>query len=625
MLNPTPERDYSSLLRVSKSEYANQMARLRRLGLYTNSIEATVAEAEISIMSGAKSFAIHGEPQCGKTEMMICLVGKLLDMGNSTIVVLVNDSVDLLNQNLDRFQSSSLRPTPLGMSEIIISAIDVSKSSSIVFSKKNSKDLQKLITRLNGIKNIVIIDDEADYATPNAKINRAEVTKINELVVKLRNIPVKRDGVGIWIGVTATPARLDLNNTLENERSKWIRFAPHPEYCGHETFFPPVGSATIDWTLIELPDHYDSPKYLRNALIRFVCNVAHLNTTRYASDEKNWSMIVHTSGKKLDHEEDRKIVDRFFIEISDPSNPNYNTRYGEMEAYVRAKFGEDHIEEILRYVAEKSSSKIVRVINSDADKTTESVKSLTSPLVPFTVAIGGNIISRGVTFNNLLTMFFTRTAKVMQQDTYIQRARMFGNRKKYLDHFELHIQQSLYMDWHRSFTYHRLATASLESGEPIWLEGSGVRAVAPTSVDKKNVYVDKGEISFGKFDFHPDIAKATKGSHGGVVEFEKLIKLLPTDYLSDHILQFVKAQTAYNPNLVAWHFSGEIEKYKDADYIEIRRNRGFFGKGDLEEKKFPEAVHHFKIYFNRAGKARLFYKYTERSSRIRFVKWRAVR
>jgi hypothetical protein len=108
------------------------------------------------------------------------------------------------------------------MSEIIISAIDVSKSSSIVFSKKNSKDLQKLISRLNGIKNIVIIDDEADYATPNAKINRAEVTKINELVVKLRNIPVKRDGVGIWIGVTATPARLDLNNTLENERSKNI-------------------------------------------------------------------------------------------------------------------------------------------------------------------------------------------------------------------------------------------------------------------------------------------------------------------------------------------------------------------------------------------------------------------
>lgn len=610
---------------MSKSEYDNQMLRLRRLGLYTKSIEATVAEAEVSILGGAKSFAIHGEPQCGKTEMMVCLVGKLLDLGRTTIVVLVNDSVDLLNQNLDRFQSSNLSPTPMGMSEAIISAIDVSKATSIVFCKKNSKDLQKLIVRLSGVKNIVILDDEADYATPNSKINRTEITKINELVSKLRNIPEKRDGIGIWIGVTATPARLDLNNTLENERSKWVHFAPHPEYCGHETFFPPSDVSSIDWSLIELPDNYDSPKYLRRALVRFVSNVAHLNTTTRKTDPMNCAMIVHTSGKKLDHEEDRKIVDKFFIEISDPAHPNFDARYQEIEDYVRDRYGDECVEDVLQYVAHHSSSKIVRVINSDADKTTESVKTLTNPVVPFTVAIGGNIISRGVTFNNLLTMFFTRTAKIMQQDTYIQRARMFGNRKKYLDHFELHIQRSLYIDWHQSFTYHRLAIASIDSGQPIWLEGAGVRAVAPTSIDKKNVYVDKGEISFGIFDFDPAIESATKDSHGGLAEFEKLIKLLPADYLSDHIRQFVETQTAINPDLVAWHFSGQIEKYKDADYEEIRRDRGFFGKGDLEEKKFPEAVHHFKIYYNKDGKARLFYKYTEKYSRIRFVKWRAVR
>lgn len=625
MINSITKRDYSTLLTISKSEYDNQIARLQRLGLYTDSIQLTVNEAEVTISAGTKAFAIHGEPQCGKTEMMICLVGKLLDIGKATIVVLVNDSIDLLNQNLDRFQSSSLRPTPLGMSEIIISAIDVSKADSIVFCKKNSKDLQKLITRLNGIKNIVIVDDEADYATPNAKINRKEMTKINELVTKLRDIPAKKDGVGIWIGVTATPARLDLNNTLENERSKWIRFKPHPDYCGHETFFPPIDVETVDWKLIELPDHDDSPKYLRNALVRFVSNVAHLNTTRYKDNPMNCSMIVHTSGRKLDHEEDRKIVDRFFIEISDSTNPNFSSRYQEIEEYVKDRYGEPHTDSILQYVADHCTSKIVRVINSDSDKTTENVTVLTTPVVPFTVAIGGNIISRGVTFNNLLTMFFTRTAKVMQQDTYIQRARMFGNRKKYLDYFELHIQRSLYMDWHRSFTYHRLAIASIESGQPVWLEGSGVRAVAPSSIDKKNVYIDKGEISFGQFNFDSSIASATKNSHGGLAEFKRILKILPSDYLSDHILEFVETQTKLNPDLVAWHFSGEIEKFKDADYEVIRRDRGFFGKGDLEEIKFPNAVHHFKIYYNKSGKARLFYKYTEKSMRIRFIKWRGTR
>jgi len=44
------------------------------------------------------------------------------------------------------------------------------------------KDLQKLIAELENSGPIVVIDDEADYATPNAKINQQERTKINDLV-----------------------------------------------------------------------------------------------------------------------------------------------------------------------------------------------------------------------------------------------------------------------------------------------------------------------------------------------------------------------------------------------------------------------------------------------------------
>ncbi len=39
------------------------------------------------------SFVIYGEPQSGKTEMMICLTGKLVDEGYPCIVHLRNDSV----------------------------------------------------------------------------------------------------------------------------------------------------------------------------------------------------------------------------------------------------------------------------------------------------------------------------------------------------------------------------------------------------------------------------------------------------------------------------------------------------------------------------------------------------
>jgi hypothetical protein len=347
-----------------------------------------------------------------------------------------------------------------------------------------------------------------------------------------------------------------------------------------------------------------------------------MNVNAEESQVKNFCMIVHTSGKKDDHEIDRKVVDKFFAQISDPSNSQFDKRYAEIENFCSENYPESDVRKILQFIASNSRKNIIQVINSDTEKSSDGVKTVTNPVVPFTVAIGGNIISRGVTFNHLLTMFFTREAKMMQQDTYIQRARMFGNRKTYLDHFELHIPKSLYLDWQQAFTFHRLALASIKSGEPAWLEGSRVRAVASSSIDKMNVSIDKGEINFGLVDFTESIRKATVDSHGGLQAFTHLIELLPSDYISSHIRDFVKNQVNSNSDLVVWHFSGEIEKYADADYPQILRPRGFFGKGDLELNNFPNAVHHFKFYFNRKGNGRLFYKYTEKESRIRFVRWR---
>ena len=616
MSNP---KDYAKLFAKKEIRYDYQLARVKRTMGYTKSIEETVTASAVNLSSDATSFVIYGEPQSGKTEMMICLVAKILDLDFKTVVVLVNDSIDLQNQNLRRFQASGISPTPMSLTDIMASKVNFKTNECIVFCKKNSKDLKKLIDRLKGIKSIVIIDDEADFATPNAKINKAEETKINELVKKLRAL----GSPGAWIGVTATPARLDLNNTLDNIRPDWVHFAPHPDYCGHEVFFPKLEEKNIKFELKLLPDNYDAPSILRTALMRFVVNVAHLNSFLPQDKQQNYGMIVHTSGIKNDHDVDRTVVEKYFIEISDTTNPAFTRRWDEISLYIEEQYGEEYLEDILNYIATNCSKHLIRVINSDADKTGDVVESATNPPVPFTIAIGGNIISRGVTFNNLLSMFFTRTTKTLQQDTYIQRARMFGNRNKYLDHFELHIPGTLYADWHRAFSYHRLALASIKSGEPVWLEDSGIRAVAPSSIDKFNVSTDKGEISFGLIPYTEILKKATKDSIGGLDAFKDIMKLLPGDYVSKHILDFVDSLALNNKKSVAWHFSGEIEKYKDAKHKEIRRDRGFFGKGDLELTKFPDATHHFKFYFNKDGNARLFYKYTEKTGRIKFVKWRA--
>ena len=91
-----------------------------------------------------------------------------------------------------------------------------------------------------------MIDDEADYASPNAKINSGECTAINELITQLLGEH------GIYIGVTATPARLDLNNTFDNDSSLWVDFPPHNKYTGQDDFFPLEGDIQYLRTL--LPD-----------------------------------------------------------------------------------------------------------------------------------------------------------------------------------------------------------------------------------------------------------------------------------------------------------------------------------------------------------------------------------
>ena len=73
-----------------RNRYESQLGRLKKSGKQTACIEAAVESASETLSSGSKSFVIYGEPQSGKTEMMICLTAKLLDDGHRIIVHLLN-------------------------------------------------------------------------------------------------------------------------------------------------------------------------------------------------------------------------------------------------------------------------------------------------------------------------------------------------------------------------------------------------------------------------------------------------------------------------------------------------------------------------------------------------------
>lgn len=601
--------------------YEKRLKELKGQNRNTESIERAVSGAIDNIHKHkTRSFVMYGEPQSGKTEMMIALTAKLLDEGHKIIIILLNDSVQLLEQNLERFARSGLDPAPKKFAEILDPNIEIGKSNWVIFSKKNSGDLQKLLTKVSSVKDKVIIDDEADFATPNSKVNKEnEKTRINDLVGRLLGDD------GIYIGVTATPARLDLNNTFENNNEKWIDFPPHPYYTGQDIFFPTTqeGFTNFKFDLHLLPDVGDDPKHLREALFGFLVNVSFMNLKINDKDE-NYCMLIHTSGKTADHTKDYQQIVKTFTVLKNDDDKNYEKYVRKIFEIARKRYpGQEN--EITRYVIAHIDQNNIVVMNSNTDKNTVDYKQATDPSTLFTVAIGGNIVSRGVTFENLLCMFFTRDVKhKIQQDTYIQRARMFGSRGDYLEYFELHIPEKLYLDWQKCFVFHKLALTFIRAGEgsPVWIEDKRVAAVAPSSIDKATVALDSGEMSWDLFDYNDALDQIIEDTNITATDkLKEISRVVGEDGLPAHVIQFIDEFRPYGSDSTAVHKTTLLgDDYSSADTEKIIRSRAFISTGNLEKERYPRAIHHIKIFRNSKNKARVFYKYTPEKGNIRFIK-----
>ena len=592
---------------IVKDQYKKQLARLKKQDIDSFMIVQAVDDALQKLPKASTgSLVIYGDPQSGKTEMMICLTAALLDAGHEIIVHLMNDSVDLLIQNLDRFRLAGLAPAPRNAADLSNSPL-TSGQRAILFCKKNSKDLQKLIAELENSGPVVIIDDEADYATPNAKINQNERTKINDLVSQLL------DDDGIYVGVTATPARLNLNNTFDNKAETWVNFPPHQQYTGQDTFFPPNGAFAYRLTQL---DGTGSAADVQTAFARFLASVAHLNTSATANGEpeNNYSFLVHTSGKTEDHKNDRSVIEAAMKALERGQGKDFERFLDIVYTQAEQLYPEDSAEELTSYVVANASRNSFVVLNSQRDRASAGDKP-TVPTCPFTVIIGGNIVSRGVTFPNLLAMFFTRDVKTrLQQDTYIQRARMFGARGEYLHHFELTIPKQLYSDWHRCFVFHRLALEAIKNNKrsPVWLGDKRISVVASSSIDRGTVNMNSGEMSLQIFDC-PDPSALDDIIETAPTSIETLKSLAGSvgEGLPQFLVEYLQAEVQIDPNSLAIHTSSSIMGYKvgpNINHDTISRTKGFMGTNQLEKTKFPNAVHHIKIFFNDKGKARLFYK-----------------
>lgn len=600
--------DYASIVGdTGNTQYADRLTTLRNSKIDPSEIESAVNEAIANFAAGVKSFVIFGEPQSGKTEMMIALNASLLDAGCEVIINLLNDSVDLLNQSLARFRMAGLNPSPKQFLELPTDGSKMRGKKWVIFAKKNAKDLQKLKETLRFVKSLVVIDDEADYASPNAKVNKQnERTKINQLIWDL----IKERGS--YIGVTATPARLDLNNTFSNVTEKWVNFAPHKEYVGQDFFFPNDGQ--VGYRLFQFKaDEGNERTKLREAVFHFLCGVAQQHALGNA---RNFSMIVHTSGKKIEHTEDVAIIEDAIDILSSPTSKTskFNSYVRKLEE-IAADYGDDKVE-IVKWVLQRISQHQVVTVNSNP-KANSATEGLVKPSSLFSFGAGGNIISRGLTFDNLLSMYFTRSVKgKFTQDTYIQRARMFGSRKKYKSAFQLWIPTTLMENWSKCFYFHKLAVEAIKSGKgaPVWLSDHKSAPTSAASIDRSTVDFEDGEMSFGIFDFELNDYETWEASIAGKTDLDVLDALSARlgDCFPSYVKEFLRNDIANRRQRLSLHspaqFGLKSKTYTAEEIREIRRKKGMFSTNEFQRGPVPNARHHLKIFYNEFGKARLLYK-----------------
>ena len=621
--------DLKSRLKRAHSEpcYNRRIERLMGWGRDTSLIENGVADVVRNLENHIRSFVVYGEPQSGKTEFMIALVCKLLDLQYQTIFVVMNDNTELEDQNFDRFHSApELNPTPLRDYQVLdmTDAVLKTEKQRVIFCRKNKTNLVKLTHACRFMKNRVVIDDEADFATPNAKINKQEVTAINENLELLGELGPAHDGV--YIGVTATPARLDLNNTYLNDSTRWVFLESHGNYKGKSFFFPKTLDelSKSDYQLVKLPNENDDPKYLRHAMFRFMLRVGLLNL-KPGSEHTAYSMLIHTAGKTDDHKEDQRNVQAVLRILSDENETKYDQYLAELLKVAEFLTELHHSDltalDLAEFVVGNIGKSEVLVINSKAQG--KNVKRAGRPNALFTFAIGGNIVSRGLTFENLLTFFFSRNVKgKLQQNTYIQRARMFGNRP-YSRFFELCVPEALFSDWANCFADHEVTIRLARAGVLQHVQSNRTQVSDTAAIDRENVTVEKSERTIGSiFRLTPELEEAFI-KHDPTKPITFLESLIAKGLLSDfelpgHLLTYLReiGRADESDTLIVLksdRSSGQsiqmIDAYSDADEETITRGRGGIIHAMLNKRAEYDSNNHFILPIkNSEGEARLLYK-----------------
>ncbi|MDA8898952.1 Z1 domain-containing protein [Porticoccaceae bacterium] len=467
---------------------------------------------------------IMGNVQAGKTMNFIGLLNKALDVGYHTVIVLGGHMNELRKQAqirvdeglLGRDTSSikvgeidtesrdigvagfpsihgSSRPNPLtsrdsdfNKSSMDNSHINFAATPVVFVIKKNVSVLRSLISWVKSYKNskgrdkpMILIDDEADYASINTKSQKNDYAATNAAIKELLGLFEKPT----YVGYTATPFAnvfIPYEDTVSGELDDdlfpsdfMLKMPIPPNYQGQDYFFPAnklISEAphvkkieNIDdrtgWLPLKHKKDIDIDglhPQLEEAICYFICVTA-LRFSRGQKKSHN-TMLVNVSrfndvqckvaGEVLSFLTDIQEAIKAFGSLDIHSAKSSSRHIKKLFDVFNNNFLEKGVEfrDILSILVQNISRIKVEMVNGLAKKNTANRSSLNYDANKenglWVIAIGGLKLSRGLTLEGLSVSFFLRNAAAY--DTLTQMCRWFGYHPGFEDLCKLYLLKSSY-------------------------------------------------------------------------------------------------------------------------------------------------------------------------------------
>ena len=448
-------------------------------------------EETVNLLSGEDTSVrspgmLLGKIQSGKTRAFLGIIARCFDKGYGVAVILTKNNVSLAQQTLTRVKDD-FREFIVGeevqvediMSLPNLETYELNKKL-ILIVKKEDDNLNRLLDAFEHKhpelreKKVLIVDDEADYAsvTGHKRAGVVGVGKISGQIDRLRELVADSD----FLQVTATPYSLYLQPEEEVVVDGTCMFKPkrprftvvlptHSKYVGGDHYFErsmdPTSPAYHFYREVPVDEREalkgedrrrlkienvlgeKRAEVLRDATVTFIVGAVIRRLQAKLSSERpeKYSFLIHTEQTREAHEWQERIATAIrdaLIEEAKVDSPRFNAliqgAYSDLKRSVALEGSPLPSFELAKEETVRSllgGEFMITKVNSD-----KAVKELLADdgqlrlRTPLNMFIGGQILDRGITINNLIAFYYGRSPKKFQQDTVLQHSRMYGARPK---------------------------------------------------------------------------------------------------------------------------------------------------------------------------------------------------